>query len=197
MDALDIYLTPGTRDDGGRSILDAALGDARGAMKNQVLWLGTLGYLVVIEAIGSSVKPTGSSRMPTDSPSSKFVAGTREFSPTPVNRDQANTLLRLRNALAHEFSLRNSTESPAMRFVLDTKGPMIVPADTPWDGTTRPDPYDDMTERRRHATAINVSEVASYVEALVANLRSEHAQGRVALLPDPLDILAFGQFYVD
>ena len=54
-----------------------------------------------------------------------------------------------------------------------------------------------MTERRKHATRINVNRVAEYVRDLVEAVRREHRLGNVRLRKgmDPDDVLAFRQFF--
>ena len=56
----------------------------------------------------------------------------------------------------------------------------------------------DMNERKKFTTKINVRELAQYVEDLVANVRVEHGRGRVTLWRtiNADDVLAFGRFYV-
>jgi hypothetical protein len=201
-EALDIFLAEGTRDGGGTSTLDAALGDARAAMGAAgALWLGTIGYLIVLESVGATVARWPSTRFTARrGPTEKFIAGAREFAPKPVTPRQADALYALRCSLAHSFDLRNCVRpnKPAYRFVLDQEGPLIRMPTRAWDGRARPHPVHDMKVRKRFTTAVNVREVARYVEALIANLRSAHRQGRVTLVRSVSadDVIAFGQFYV-
>jgi hypothetical protein len=196
-----MYLTEGTRSDGGRSVLDAALSDAQASLHGaRALWLGALGYLVVLEAVGGTLGRPKTRFTKRSGPTAIFMAGAREFSPTPVTLSEADALYALRSSLAHSFDLRNCirTSKPPYRFALTESGDLITAANPPWDGITRPAPVHDIAERRRFTTLVNVWGLGQYVEALVANLRSEHIRGRVALLPeiDPADLMAFGQFYV-
>lgn len=59
----------------GRSVLDAALGDARAARDHQILWLMTLGYLIVSELIGSTIAKPSTAFPIRSSPRSDFLPG--------------------------------------------------------------------------------------------------------------------------
>jgi len=101
VDPLEMYLTPEERADGGRSVLDAALCDARCAMESKppALCLATLGYLIVLEAIGTTVcRPNTTFR--DRSGRLAFTAGAQEFAPNPVSPDQARALYAVRCSLA-------------------------------------------------------------------------------------------------
>lgn len=200
VEAIDVFLSQGERPDGGRSTLSAAIGEAHAAMYDSgTFWLGSLGYLVVMETIGSTVaKP--SSHFRRTNATETFMTGAREFAPHPMTRKHARAFYALRSALAHRYSLRHyHGGSNHYRFVLDRTGPLIRFPSRPWNGTTRPDPANDMTQRKRFATSVNVLRLAEYVEELMTNLRAEHALGHVRLCQglDPEDVIAFGQFYVD
>jgi len=183
-------------------VLDAAVRDAHRALSGGALWLGALGYLIVVEAIGATVSrhpPTYPNR---DTPTKTFMAGAREFAPTPVSATEARALYALRSSLAHSYNLRNYVKGknpPFYRFALDETGPLIHLAVPPWDGSTRPTPFYDTVERKKFTTAVNVLEIGRYVEDLVANVRAERAAGRAIRWHDVNadDLMAFGQYYVD
>ena len=105
---LNVFLADGAQEDGGRSTLSAAINDARATMDKGGLWLGTLGYLIILESVGKSLsRPRTGFRNRDDGATARFVAGAREFAPKPVTKKQAETLYGLRCSLSHSFDLRN------------------------------------------------------------------------------------------
>lgn len=116
---------------------------------------------------------------------------------SPAN---AEALWGLRCSIGHVYGLSKAHPSPGgphFRFALHEKGPIIRKANVPWDGTALPVPYDNLTARRRHATAVNVHAVGDYVERLVANVRTHHARGAVELSSNVTasQVLAFRQYF--
>lgn len=200
-EALEIFLTPGTRPDGGRSTLDAALAEAHVALnETRILWLGALGHLIVLEAIGRTLARRPSSRfLSRGSPTDRFVAGVREFAPHAIGETKAKALYALRSSLAHSFDLRNWPYRPFCRFGLSETGPLMILASPAWNGSNRPSPPQDMKERRKFMTYVNVFEVARYTKSVVDNVRAQHANGKVTLWNDvePEDVIAFGQFFIE
>ena len=173
-----------------KSTLEAALRDARATMnQGDALWLATLGYLIVVEQLGRMVAKPNTRFPRRDGVELRFGAGALEFSANPDDRDLAGALFSLRCSLAHEYGLRNERRHV---FILTRGNEFIRHASIPWDGTVEGAKRLDMN------TVINVREVGSYVEGLVARVRAEHANGNVVLAPglNLNEAVLFGGFNV-
>jgi hypothetical protein len=195
-------LAVGEGPDGGHSALDLCMTEATTTFRNsRILWLGSLGYLIALETIGATVcRPDN--RFPRNGETDDFIAGAREFAANPISRRDAATLYALRSSLAHAYGLDNTHGGRRYRFVLNQNmGPLILRPRRAWDGSTRPDPVNDMSQRLRYTTSVNVELLADYVEGVVANLRAAHSSGRVRLLRKgrrpqlPEEVTAFRQFF--
>ena len=151
------------------------------ARQTPVLWLASLGYLIALEAIGTTVCRPGN-HFPRNGETDRFIAGAREFAEDPMSRHNADALYALRSSLAHAYSLDNTYKGRTYRFALDEDGPLLKRPPRPWDGVSLPDPVNDLSERLRLTTRVNVHRLAVYVEGVVENLRNEHSHGRVRLL---------------
>lgn len=195
--ALDVFLAEGKGPDGGNSALDICMREAR---QTPVLWLASLGYLVALEAIGSTVcKPAN--HFPRRGETDDFIAGAREFAVHPMSRHNADALYALRSSLAHAYSLDNTYRGRTYRFALAEGGPLLRRPRRPWDGVSLPNPVNDLSERLRLTTRVNVHLLAKYVEDVVENVRGQHSHGRVRLVrrkrnpQTPNEIRAFRQFF--
>jgi len=162
------------------SCLDAALGDARTASlrdrytgaptdeRHSTSWLGAVGYLILIDQIGGTLRLATETEPP---PGNPFRRCLRRF--TKLNDEEIETLYGLRCALAHDFGLFNppdGEEGPEQRhrvFTLDPGAPgLIVPPPIAWDGKVVPAP-----DPRQHGTRVNTKRLAQLVEDIVRKLR--------------------------
>lgn len=203
-EALTAYLSPRRRDPNGvvtESSFAALLRDARGATRRDDnghlppadagdgrSWLGALGYLCLIDQIGSAVRPTRTTKIPTkhiQPPAFRRCldrfAG--ELVPTSADRD---TLYALRCALAHDYSLINvggdgrvrnpstAQRTRAFTYTCDAFTPLITDASTAWRRST-------WSPRREHATLINLYELGNLAEAIVQHVRELHGARRLRI----------------
>lgn len=184
----------------GTSMLHSSLAEARRANECGILWLGSLGYLIVAELVGATVAKARTSFSDRSNPTRRFNAGILEFAPHPVSDANAKALWALRCSIGHIFGLSKEHPhgGPHFRFILDESGVFIRPALQAWDGSTLPIPYDDMKARRREATIVNVLRLHDYVERLVTNIERHHARHNVRLRPGLTSdqALAFRQMFV-
>jgi hypothetical protein len=183
--ALDVFLAPELPGN-SHPVLESARRDAAETMAHgAALWLGTLGYLIVLEVIGQNVAlmQTAFSRKGSEA---CFMAGAQEFAARPITPKDARALYGLRCSLAHDYGLRSAKRSVRHVFALRQSGPLVEHPAADW--TSEPDPLDPSkrvwpTAKAANQTWINVREVGVFVEELIANLRGEHAAGRVAPAP--------------
>lgn len=167
-----------------KSSLIALLGDARGAAdrdgetgevepgKRSASWLGAVGYLVLLDQVGTCFKVRGQR----DVNERAFVHAVRTFSHV---RDDLTVLAlyALRCALAHDYALYNDGGGArpllrhAFNFCADTTSPLVqLPART-WSGTYGGAPAADET------TIVNLRKVGDLAEQVVAELRARHVAG--------------------
>jgi hypothetical protein len=186
-EALDRFLEEWDGHRTRKSTLEAGLRDARETMKAGVaLWLATLGYLVVVEHLGSSIARQSTVYPERLASEAAFKAAALEFSDGGIAEDEAEALYSLRCALGHQYGLRNRRRHI---FTLDQVSPLVVLPTIPWDGTR--------SNASRSQTVVNVREVGRFVEGLVSNARRDHAAGLVALAPGKSaeDLDLFGGLY--
>jgi hypothetical protein len=189
-DVLDSLLTEWDGHTPEVSTLEAALRDARVTMnQGEALWLATLGYLIVVEQLGRMVAKPSTRFRHRGGVELRFRAGALEFSANPDDSDLAGALFSLRCSLAHEYGLRNERRHV---FILTRSNEFIRHASEPWDGTVEGAKRLDMN------TVVNVRKVGSYVEGLVARVRTEHVNGNVVLAPglNPNEAALFGGFNI-
>lgn len=183
--ALDVFLAT-TLPNRQVPILEAARRDAAETMLHgEALWLATLGYLIILEVIGQSVGRPNST-LPRGNSTERFVAGAQEFAARPVSPYDARALYGLRCSLAHEYGLLSANSNTRHIFALRQVGPLVKHPVAAWASV--PDPGDPSkrvwpTAMPQNETWINVREVGVFVEELIANLRTEHSAGNVALAP--------------
>lgn len=159
-DAIDAYLAEPAAGN-PTSLLAAGLRDARDAVQASLIWLATMGYLVLIEQIGHVVQTASAPVRNGEGSRASFVAAARAFGTTPIlSEDGRNTLYDLRCALSHQYGL----ESDRTWFSYDVHGPILQPPVGPED------------------SRVNMKLVWRYVENLVTNLRLEHLNGNVILV---------------
>jgi hypothetical protein len=107
------------------AILESARRDAAETMQHgQALWLGTLGYLIIVEVIGQNVARTAT-LLPRNGSEACFIAGAQEFAARPMPPKDARALYGLRCSLAHEYGLRSTRSKTRHLFALDQVGPLV------------------------------------------------------------------------
>jgi hypothetical protein len=211
--ALTAYLSPRSHFPPGiyfESSLSAILRDARGATGRDdegVLppdrahegrsWLGALGYLCLIDQVGTAVRPKRVTTIPLDEhwPPS-FVRGLARFAPDLVSSplDRA-ALYGVRCALAHDFSLVNMGNDGRVRgekkpprpgtqrlidrlhvfnYTFDPERPLVDHAVQLWRRTT-------WTPRPEQMTVVNLYKVGNLAESIVATAQAMHVAGRLTI----------------
>jgi len=135
-------------------------------------WLGAIGYLLLLDQIGTSFKRK-------DAPALKcpsIIRALQGFS-SISNRLDMEALYALRCALAHDFSVININREHPERthhFLLtgaldNSPGPVVRRPSQPWDG-------DYATATEENATVINLHRFGDLVEATCTILRDLAAQ---------------------
>jgi hypothetical protein len=120
-------------------------------------WLGTLGYLVLLEQIGEAVhrpsQPVAQDGIP------RALA---HFGDTAFAENWVGALVGLRNALAHDYGLVATSGDEARRHVfrLSGDGPLVQLPSSAWDRDWHAHP-------ERDATHVNVFAVAELAESIV------------------------------
>jgi hypothetical protein len=189
-EAVDAFLADGISAEGRVSTLYAALDDGATVFAHShALWLGTLAYLVSLELIGSTLARPGTSFRDRGGSERAFAAGALEFSPDPSDVALASVLYSLRCSFAHEYGLKNRDTHV---FLLRRTGLLVEYASDTWGGVEASKITLDMTD------LVNVRAVASYVEDLVARVRSENNNGGVILFKGvtPQSVMDFRTFFV-
>lgn len=186
-DALGQFLAEWDGQNPRKSTLEAGLRDARVTMEaGYALWLATLGYLVVVEHLATSIALKTTTFPQRSASEVCFKAGALDFSDGAIDEASAVAIYSLRCALGHQYGLRNRQRHI---FTLQRAGTLVtLPAD-PWDGT--------VVGAQRSQTIVNVLAVGRFVETLVRNARRDHAAGLVMLAPgkSPEDLNFWGGLY--
>jgi hypothetical protein len=162
-------LTVGRRD---YSTFTGALTDARHATGRDLLtgqtvraaspgyWLGSIGYMVLLEQIGKCFRPAGARS--TDSRA--FVRALELF--TDLLSDERLALYALRCCFAHEFRVLNvNTDKPGLTHsfrLTEGDGPVVRLANPPWSG--------DFSEESIRETVGDLRAFGDMVERIVAEL---------------------------
>jgi hypothetical protein len=138
-------------------------------------WLGALGYMVLLDQIGSCFKPLNPQPLmhPNDSEpqQSEYLKALFFFS--PLTPDERNALYALRNAFAHDFSLYNipywlvppATHKYLHHFTVnsDPYTKIVTLPQQAWDGD-----LNNMIEANR--TNVNLQTFGDLVEGICAEL---------------------------
>jgi hypothetical protein len=128
-------------------------------------WLGTIGYLSLLDQIGGCFKRKDGPVI--EANKSCIIKALKNFS--SLNDDQIDAIYALRNSLAHDFSLQNVGHRQGLKhhFDLDNSptNPLIVLPSTPWDGRME-------TKTLQNLTKINLQALGDTVELLVKNIIS-------------------------
>lgn len=199
-DWIDLYLAPWVEGSGLTSCFAAVLRDARGAARRDVgsglpafpdhstSWLGTVGYMILLDQLGSVLKPKGTKT--TDRPFADALAGFAD----PLEVDDVEALYALRCCLVHDYSLVHAGKNakPPRHFNLwsNDTAPLVEHPDVPWDGQVIP----IVVNERVYSTTtfVNTRAFADLVESLVENARAKAAAGELEIaLPDGRDGIVF------
>jgi hypothetical protein len=142
-------------------------------------WLGAVGYLVLLDQIGKCFRDddtVAASNPPWKAAVQRCLV---HWAPE-VPAAQVHALYALRNALAHDYSLFNSSRDPNLRhhFTLhrSATGPIVQLPQVPWDGKF------DTPPSRQSATWVSLRLLGELAEEIVERVRSSFADGRLSVL---------------
>lgn len=142
-------------------------------------WLGAIGYMTILDQIGSSLSLTGQDKL--EGRSTILRALTFFYNSLPEL--EIHALIALRNAFMHDFNLINIAQGKfkkeqTHRFVvyanLDNK--VVTLPSIPWDGEFENKSWDKETE-----TKINLFEFGNLVENVIKNVREKVILGEVEI----------------
>ncbi len=139
-------------------------------------WLGAIGYMALLDQIGSSVKPAG---IPRASGASIVCALTHW---TSLDEASIDALYALRCALAHDYSLFNKNDrNPRLQhlFALDRRatGDVVRLPTRPWDGD-----YENRADAMR--TWVSVRLLGDLAEQIVADITMGLSAGNLEIILD-------------
>jgi hypothetical protein len=137
-------------------------------------WLGALGYMVLLDQIGTCFGPNKK-----QSNENSFKKALRTF--TNFDKDTINALYGLRCAFAHDFSIvhiAENPENPHFNFVLlEGAGPLITHARQRWDGNLD-------TRTQENFTWINLEVFGDEVEKIAAKLEELTRADQLTIILD-------------
>lgn len=145
----------------GASNRDLATGDRLGGVPH-MSWLGAIGYLSLLDQLGSAVRPKGSTLVPHERP---VRSALRYFAPV-LTEAQRNAIYALRCALAHDYSLIHRHGATNYRFHLsghEIPG-AVAAAAVAWDGDLSNPSPDTIT-------VVSVPSVCDLVESVAGEVR--------------------------
>lgn len=134
--------------------------------KDHDSWVGALGYLSLLDLVGTCFTKKGLKQQPADE-IAPFINALKAFG--GLTRDEISALYALRCAFAHDFSLYNiHPKKPELthyfQLLVDTDAPLVQSAKKPWDGNYRHTPLEC-------ATAVGLSRIGDLVEDIYVTLK--------------------------
>jgi hypothetical protein len=129
-------------------------------------WVGALGYLSLLDLIGTCLTRKGSGQETTEE-ITPFIHALETFG--ELTRGEISVLYALRCAFAHDFSLYNVHPSKPelthyFQLRVDPESPLVLSAQKQWDGDYR-------RTTPEFATAVGLVRVGDLVEGIYANLQ--------------------------
>jgi hypothetical protein len=163
----------------------AALEDARGASGRDITtgavideprtghWLGAVGYLILLDQIGTCFKPKSAARLNGAAP---IICCLRYWARGTSNRE-SEAIYGLRNALAHDYSVFNPAAKVPQLYRLDRQvGRGVVRfGKRTWDGK-----YDKIS--RDSETLVSLRELSELSERIVSEVRSACNSSAIEIL---------------
>ncbi|MBL7913117.1 MAG: hypothetical protein JNJ41_18785 [Bacteroidia bacterium] len=138
-------------------------------------WLGTIGYLSLLDQIGGCFKLTNGPVV--DANKSGIIKALKYFS--NLNDNEIDAIYALRNSFAHDFSLQNVGKRPGLTHHFDVDNsptnPVIVLPTQNWDGIIANKSLSNLTK-------INLQALGDTVETLVANLIKLNTSNQVEII---------------
>jgi hypothetical protein len=138
-------------------------------------WLGTIGYLALLDQIGSCFKRVGGPEV--EENKSGIVKALKHFS--ALDDNQIDAIYALRNSFAHDFSLQNVGRRQGLIHLFEVGNsptePLTVLPTQPWDGVLE-------TKTLNNLTKINLQALGDEVEKLVKNLIQLNSNNQVEII---------------
>jgi hypothetical protein len=127
-------------------------------------WLGTIGYMTLLDMLGTCFRPKSKSNINKNS----FSKALNYFANPALNEDTINVLYALRCAFAHDFSLYNiNKKRPALthNFVIQhgDKKPVVTFPEEIWDGN-----FENKSEKNQ--TIVYLESFGDIVEDVCKNV---------------------------
>ena len=138
-------------------------------------WLGTLGYLSLLDQIGNCFKLKNGPTL--EENKSGIIKSLTNFS--NLSENEIDVIYALRNSFAHDFSLLNNGRRAGLKhhFSVDNSAynPMIILPSNPWDGD-----IENMDDRNE--TYVNLQALGDFVEKLVKDLIQYNENDRLEIV---------------
>ena len=135
-------------------------------------WLGAIGYLTILDQIGSCFKTTGSPNKKKSDNSIKYAI--KEFGFDKLEKDikKLNALIALRHAFTHDFNLINvnqGNKSQQHRFSVyaEDNDVIITLPETPWNGNIAQKDFNRIDD----ITLVNLCGLGNLVELIYARIK--------------------------
>jgi len=126
-------------------------------------WLGTIGYLSLLDQIGGCFKRVNGPIIQANK--SGIIKALKNFS--SLSDDEIDAIYALRNSFAHDYSLQNIGSRTGLihHFLVDNSStnPAIILPQQNWDGLIANKTY-------KNTTYINLQKLGDLVEELIMNL---------------------------
>jgi hypothetical protein len=126
-------------------------------------WLGTIGYLSLLDQIGGCFKRVNGPIIQANK--SGIIKALKNFS--SLSDDEIDAIFALRNSFAHDYSLQNIGSRPGLihHFLVDnsSSNPAIILPRQNWDGLIA-------NKTSQNTTYINLQALGDLVEGLIMNL---------------------------
>jgi hypothetical protein len=176
----------------------AALGDARAASgrdENGVVveegqtghWLGAVGWMVLVDQIGTCFRPTPSALTTPTPPCGRSLLDAMHWWYPELPEPEAKALYALRCAFAHDYSLWNKNSDPELQhcFVVDRDPVQFVRlASDQWNPPDPPTPTNQ--------TVVSLRRLGDVCEEIVARVRKAAGDDELDIvLPDGVNELEF------
>lgn len=138
-------------------------------------WLGTIGYLSLLDQIGGCFKRVGGPSV--EENKSGIIKALKYFS--NLDDNQINAIYALRNSFAHDFSLQNVGKRAGLTHHFEVGNspiePLIILPSNPWDGILE-------SKSKKNMTKINLQALGDEVEKLVKNLIQLNSKNQVEII---------------
>lgn len=159
---------------------------------NPGMWLGAVGYIIILDQIGSCYRPQHTNRNSPPSNYKDYSLALHHFAEPGLTPQQIDYLYRLRNSFVHDYSLMNRKPNPSKKSKKNKKesgytncavfqleqspaGQFIILPNKEWDG--------DLGKiAPENETRVNLRRLGDVVENVYARLQQLHAENELKLV---------------